>query len=102
VNGIPSFCAAAARLGTALGEWDGPIHIHPALHKLEASLDLPGTYVLMKSGSKMKEVKDLLRQSGKKISMVENCGMPDEKIYLDVEEIPDEAGYFSLIIAKEQ
>ena len=34
--------------------------------------------------------------------MVENCGMETEKIYTDVEEIPDDAGYFSLIIAKEK
>ena len=32
--------------------------------------------------------------------MVENCGMPDEHIYHSVEEIPDDAGYYSLIIAK--
>lgn len=34
--------------------------------------------------------------------MVENCGMETEKIYMDVEEIPDDAEYFSLIIAKEK
>ena len=33
--------------------------------------------------------------------MVENCGMPEEHIYHGVEEIPDDAGYYSLIIAKE-
>ena len=102
VSGITSFCAAAARLNIPLTEWQEPMHVIPAVHRLEEPLELPGTYVLMKSGSKMKEVKDLLRQSGKQVSMVENCGMPDEKIYRDVEEIPDEAGYFSLIIAKEQ
>ena len=62
---------------------------------------LPGTYALMKSGSHMKEVKDMLRASGKDVQMVEDCGMPSEKIYRSVEEIPDEAGYFSLIIAKD-
>ena len=56
----------------------------------------------MKSGSHMSEVKDILRASGKDVKMVENCGMPDEKIYGNVEEIPDEAGYFSLIIAKDK
>lgn len=100
VSGITSFCAAAARVNIPLTEWQEPMHVIPAVHRLEESLDQPGTYVLMKSGSKMKEVKDILRKSGRKVSMVENCGMPDEKVYLDVEEIPDEAGYFSLIIAK--
>ena len=34
--------------------------------------------------------------------MVENCGMEEERIYHSVEEIPDDAGYYSLIIAKEK
>ena len=33
--------------------------------------------------------------------MVENCGMDNERIYNSIEEIPDDAGYYSLIIAKE-
>lgn len=33
--------------------------------------------------------------------MVENCGMETEQVYHGVDEIPDTAGYYSLIIAKE-
>lgn len=102
VSGIPSFCAAAARLGISIVEWNEAMHVMPAAHKLEDDLGLPGNYVLMKSGSHMKEVKEMLRASGRDVKMVENCGMPDEQVYMDVEEIPDEAGYFSLIIAKEK
>ncbi|MBQ6400789.1 MAG: precorrin-2 C(20)-methyltransferase [Firmicutes bacterium] len=101
VSGIPSFCAAAARLNIPIVEWNEAMHVMPAVHKLEAALDQPGCYVLMKSGSHMKEVKELLRASGKDVEMVENCGMDSEKVYRSVEEIPDEAGYFSLIIAKD-
>ena len=32
--------------------------------------------------------------------MVENCGMEGEKTYQFLEEIPDDAGYFSLLIAE--
>lgn len=102
VSGIPSFCAAAARLGISIVEWNEAMHVMPAAHKLQDELTLPGNYVLMKSGSHMREVKDILRASGRDVKMVENCGMADEKVYMDVEEIPDEAGYFSLIIAKEK
>lgn len=101
VSGIPSFCAAAARLNVPIVEWNEAMHVMPAVHKLETALDQPGSYVLMKSGSHMKEVKEILRASGRKVEMVENCGMESEKIYRSVEEIPDEAGYFSLIIAKD-
>ena len=69
---------------------------------LEAELGQPGNYVLMKSASRMAEVKELLRRSGRAVSMVENCCMEGEKRYLSVDEIPDDAGYFSLIIAKER
>ena len=34
--------------------------------------------------------------------MIENCGMRDEKLYGSINEIPQEAGYYSLIIVKEQ
>ena len=33
--------------------------------------------------------------------MIENCGMPSEKIYRSAEEIPEDSGYYSLIIVKE-
>ena len=102
VPGVPSFCAAAARLGLPLAEWDEPLHIVPAVHKTEEPLSQSGTYVLMKSASHMAEVKALLRQSGRDAVCVENGGMETEKVYRGVEEIPDEAGYFSLIIAKER
>ena len=101
VPGVPSFCAAAARLNLPLAEWDEPIHIIPAVHRTDSKLDLPGTYVLMKSASHMAEIKKLLAESGRDVSAVENCGMESEKIYRSADEIPDDAGYFSLIVAKE-
>ena len=102
VSGVTSFCAAAARLGVPLVEWDEQLHILPAVHRLEAQLDQPGNYVLMKSASAMPAVKDMLRRSGRAVSMVENCCMASERCYRGVDAIPDDAGYFSLIIAKEQ
>ena len=102
VSGITSFCAAAARLGIPLVEWDEQLHVLPAVHRREAELEQPGSWVLMKSASKMREVKEILRRSGRRVSMVENCCMDGEKRYYSVDEIPDDAGYFSLIIAKEK
>ncbi len=101
INGIPSFCAAAARLEMSLGLWQEQIHIYPAVHNLTGELAGEGTVVLMKSGNRMEEVKNLLHCSGRDAVMVENCGMPNEKVYFHVDEIPDSAGYFSLIISKE-
>lgn len=100
VSGIPSFCAAAARLGLPLAEWNEALHILPSAHRLEGTF-APGTYVLMKSGRKLRQVKELLAQSGRDAAMVENCGMEDEALYPAIGEIPDSAGYYSLIISKE-
>ena len=102
VSGITSFCAAAARLNISLTEWNEPLHVIPASHKTDHPLDQHGTYVLMKSASRMKEVKELLIASGRQVGCVENCGMENEKVYHSAEEIPDDAGYFSLVIAREK
>ena len=101
VNGITSFCAAASRLNIPLTEWDEPLHILPAVHKTDAALDQPGTYVLMKSGRAFGEIRERLRESGRQVMAVENCGMADERVYRSAEELPDEAGYFTLIIVRE-
>ena len=119
VSGIPSFCAAAARAGVSLCEWQEQLHIVPAVHLKEKSseeektseaertflaqgfFELPGNYVLMKAGSRMQEIKDAIAQSGREVIMVENCGMPEEHVYYGVEKLPEQAGYYSLMIVKE-
>ena len=101
VSGITSFCAAAARTNTPLVEWNEQLHVVPAVHRLDDSLTMPGTYVLMKSGKKMGQVKEILQKSGRDVVMVENCGMEQERIYRGTASIPEDGGYYSLIIAKE-
>lgn len=101
VSGVTSFCAAAARVNQPLGIRKEQIHIYPA-HSLEEELPDEGTCILMKSGSRMKQVKEIIKKSGRDAVMVENCGMEDEKVYSHVDEIPDTAGYYSLIIAREK
>lgn len=100
VNGITSFCAAASRLNIPLAEWNEPIHIFPAVHREDEDLELDGNIVLMKSGSRIKELRDKLQASGRDVMAVVNCGMDDEKIYRKAEELPDETGYFTLVISK--
>ena len=101
VPGIPSFCAAAARLDMPLAENREEIHILPASYGIEESLRLPGTKILMKAGRKMPEVKKILVERKMDAKMVQNCGMEDEQIFNSSEEIPEQAGYYSLLIVKE-
>lgn len=102
VPGIPSFCAAAACLDLPLVENRQELHILPASYDIGTGLDLPGTKVLMKTGRKLNEVRNLLIEKELDAVMVENCGMPDEKCYYGVEEIPEKSGYYSLLIVKDR
>lgn len=101
ISGITSFCAVSAKLDTGLVEKSQMLHVIPASYQVEEALKLSGTKVFMKAGKKMKKVKEAILSSGAQGMMVENCGMPEEKIYKSVEEIPDTAGYYSLIIVEE-
>ena len=60
----------------------------------------PGTYVYMKTGKKLKELKAHLRKVGEDVYMAENCGMENERVFHGAEAIPDDCGYFTLVIAK--
>lgn len=100
INGIPSFCAAAARLNTGLVENKDMLHVFPASYGVEDLENYPGTKVLMKSGKKLSEVKEVLTRTGQNAMMVENCGMSGEKVYREVSEIPEEGSYYSLIVVK--
>jgi len=102
VSGVPSFCAAAARLNLPLAEWDEPLHVIPSVYNADEELNQPGTYVLMKSAGHMKAVKEMLTSSKREASAVLNCGMDGEQVCRCIEEIPDDAGYFSLIISKQR
>ena len=102
VPGVTSFCAAAARLDCSLAENREELHILPASYDIEEGLRLPGTKVLMKAGRKMGQVKALLREKELEAKMVENCGMEGERIFRSREEIPDQAGYYSLLVVKDR
>jgi precorrin-2/cobalt-factor-2 C20-methyltransferase len=101
VSGITSFCAAAAAANVSLVEWNEQLHVIPGAHFQEEELNQPGNYILMKSGKRMAGIKEILKKSGREVVMVENCGMEQEHIYRGADQIPDNAGYYSLIIAKE-
>ena len=93
---------AYAKLNISLAEGSQMLHIVPSSHGIESALAMPGVKVLMKAGSKMGSVRSQLIQADMDVSMVENCGMPTERVFHSADEIPEDAGYFSLIIAKEK
>ena len=102
IPGVPSFCAAAARLGLSLVSGETPLHIVPAGDP--ASLELPGTKVLMKAGKRLPQVREALTARGllEQAALVEDCGLPTEKLYSSMGDVPEAAGYFATVIVKEQ
>ena len=100
VNGIPSFCAAASRLNTGLVERSEELHVIPASYQVEEALKLPGTKILMKAGRQIAQVKEQLKAARADVVMIENCGMDGEKVYRGVEEMNENAGYYSLMIVR--
>lgn len=103
--GVPSFCAAAARLNVPLtGGMDVPLTVAPGGWAGRV-LETPGTKVLMKTGRQLPALLDTLRQAGKlqTSALVCNCGLPDEQVYPDLSRSqPDApAGYFATVLVKE-
>lgn len=102
VSGVPSFCAVAARINDSLADRSEQIHIIPSSYDIEEALTLKGSKILMKAASKMPVVKQALRERKVKGVMVENCGMPDERIFDCVEDMPEQASYYSIVTVKEK
>ena len=105
IAGVPSFCAAAARLGQSLtGGMEQPLTIAPGRH-VEQVLAAPGAKVLMKTGRQLPRTLDALRERGRlaNSAMVCNCGLPDEAVFpaLTDYDPAQDAGYFATILVKE-
>lgn len=78
------------------------MHVVPASYGVEEALSLSGAKVFMKAGKKMSTVKKEVKKSGQKLWMVENCGMKNERVYVDVDDVPEQSSYYSLLIVKEE
>ena len=102
VSGVPSFCAAAAKLGVSLGEKQEQIHIIPASYDVEAAMQLPGIKILMKAGKKMPVVRQCVKEHHGWAAMVENCGMAEEHLWINAEDMPEQPGYYTLVIVKDR
>lgn len=100
VPGVPSFCAAAARLGVSLVSGEEPLHVMPGGDFDEK---LQGTKVLMKSGKQLPRVTQNLKRLGlsDRSAAVQNCGLPTERVCRDIDGLSSDTGYFTTIIVKE-
>lgn len=103
ISGVPSFCAVAARLGTALCEKSERLLIVPASHKdVTDCLDLDANLVFMKAGKEIGALKETLDHHGllDKASLVANCGMEGELVCPNFADLEEGSGYFSVVLVK--
>ncbi|WP_297198203.1 precorrin-2 C(20)-methyltransferase [uncultured Flavonifractor sp.] len=103
IPGVPSFCAVAARLGTALCEKSERLLIVPASHKdVTDCLDLDANLVFMKAGKEIGALKETLDHHGllDKASLVANCGMEGELVCPRFADLEEGSGYFSVVLVK--
>ncbi len=103
IPGVPSFCAAAARLQQPLCEKDEPLVIVPGnCRDRQDLLRLPGNAVVMKPSGSLDTLKNDLNAAGKLAgaALVERCGLPGEKVYPSLAEA-SETAYFSVVLVRE-
>lgn len=103
IPGVPSFCAAAAKLNIPLCEGAERLLIVPASHDCGDTMDIRANKVFMKAGSGIPELRRRLGERGlvDKSAMVQNCGMDGERIWPSMDEADETPGYFSIVICKE-
>lgn len=91
VNGVSSFTAAAARFNRSLCQEDEELHVIQGTSNLEEAIRLPGTKVVMKAGRYLDDLERVLsRYPDAEIYAVKDCGLPEEKVYWNIGEIPRE------------
>ena len=101
--GVPSVCAMAALRGEPLAMGDTPLQILPyGCEGFAARLQLPGAKVVMKCGSHMDALCNLLETLGllDKAYAAQSIGMPDGNICTDLRNT-GESGYFTTVYIAE-
>lgn len=100
VSGVTSFCAAAALANMSLCMWDKKLHVIPAKHGIPNDFNEGENYILMKVGKRIKEICSKVQSMNRTVILVENCGMENERVYEGLENMPEEAGYYSIMIIR--
>ena len=62
----------------------------------------PGTKVVMKARRSLADTKRILREQGAfdAAELVEDCGLPGERVYRSLDDVPDRGSYFSTMVVR--
>ncbi len=103
IPGVPSFCAAAALLGDSLTtDMASPLRIVPDDSAGPDGLRAAGTTVWMKSGRSLPKLLGALSDAGLsgRVAVVQNCGLPDQRVHRGLANAEIEPSYFTVVILK--
>ena len=105
ISGIPSFCAGASKANISIVEGNEGFGVIPSLKGIDQVKKAMGVFdnlVILKVGSHVKEVYDILKAEGKEDNaiIISNVGMEGEYVG---PLLPDrEYGYFTTMIIKSE
>lgn len=97
INGVPSFCAAAARMNKMLCIGTEGLEIIPGAAEPEKK-----TRVYMKNERNLEQLLAELRSEGADAQIVERCCLDGERVFSSISDLPDDIGYFNIIIVNEK
>lgn len=102
VPGLPSFCAAAARLNISLCDRSERLMIVPGTYDADDTFDIRANKVYMKSGRELSALLRKLKEHGQldRAAAVENCGMENERV-LERLDGTEETGYYCVVIVRD-
>lgn len=84
-------------------EMSSPLHIVPGGYDdVRRAIGWPGTKVVMKAPRSRADAKRILREEGAfdGAELVEDCGLPGERVYRSLDDVPDRGSYFSTMVVR--
>ena len=82
-------------------EMSSPLHIVlGGYDDVRRAIGWPGTKVVMKARRSLADTKRILREEGAfdGAELVEDCGLPGERVYRSLDDVPDRGSYFSTMV----
>lgn len=84
-------------------EMSSPLHIvRGGYDDVRRAIGWPGTKVVMKARRSLADTKRILREEGAfdGAELVEDCGLPGERVYRSLDDVPDRGSYFSTMVVR--
>ena len=84
-------------------EMSSPLHIvRGGCDDVRRAIGWSGTKVVMKARRSLADTKRILREEGAfdGAELVEDCGLPGERVYRSLDDVPDRGSYFSTMVVR--